>query len=60
VVNPWNNRLLGDAALPPAQRRTYLQAPAAFKTNAPLLPAGWIGPAVLRHAVAIDNIKPSP
>jgi hypothetical protein len=60
VVNPWNNRLLGDAALPPGQRRTYLQAPGAFKKNAPLLPAGWLGPAVLRHAVEIDTIKATP
>jgi hypothetical protein len=60
VVNPWNNRLLGDASLPPVRRRTYLQAPAAFNNNAPLLPAGWIGPAVLRHAVASDNIQPTP
>jgi len=43
VVNTWNNRLVGDAALPLEQRRTLLTAPTVRK-NSPLMPAGLIGP----------------
>jgi len=50
VVNVWNNRLVGDAALPVAQRRTLLLAP-TVKAGAPLLPAGLLGPVVVRYAV---------
>jgi hypothetical protein len=57
VVNPWNNRLVGDAALPQDQRRTFLQAPGAFKKGG-LLPAGLLGPVVLRQAVMLTNLKP--
>jgi len=47
VVNTWNNRLVGDAALPEAQRRTFLLVP-AVKRGGPLLPAGLLGPVTLQ------------
>lgn len=53
VVNVWNNRLVGDLALPVEQRRTFLQSPTVSK-NAPLMSAGLIGPVVLQRAVACD------
>ena len=43
VINPWNNRLAGDAALPPEQRRTFITLPSVNK-DTPLLPAGLLGP----------------
>ena len=43
VVNLWPNRLIGDAALPPAQRFTVTNA-TAFKKESPLLPSGLLGP----------------
>jgi hypothetical protein len=43
VVNVWNNRLVGDAPLPAAQRQTFLLAPTVH-ANSPLLPAGLLGP----------------
>ena len=43
IINPWNNRLVGDLALPPEQRRTYLALP-VLAANSPLLPAGLLGP----------------
>ena len=43
VVNTWNNRLAGDAALPAAARRTVLLAP-TVQADTPLLPAGLLGP----------------
>jgi hypothetical protein len=43
VVNTWNNRLAGDAALPVEQRRTSITAATVTKES-PLLPAGLIGP----------------
>lgn len=47
IVNPWNNRLAGDAALPAEQRRTFLTAD-TVKKNTPLLPAGLLGPVTLK------------
>jgi hypothetical protein len=49
VVNVWNNRLVGDANLPPEKRRTFLAAP-TVKQDSPLLPAGLLGPVILRTA----------
>ncbi|MCX6896548.1 MAG: glycosyl hydrolase, partial [Verrucomicrobia bacterium] len=43
VVNPWNNRLVGDAALPASERRTFLTS-MTVKSDVPLLPAGLLGP----------------
>ncbi|MBN2505264.1 MAG: hypothetical protein JXQ71_01080 [Verrucomicrobia bacterium] len=51
VINVWNNRLAGDTALPPAQRRTFLLVP-TVKAAAPLLPAGLLGPVRLITATA--------
>jgi len=47
VVNTWNNRLAGDAALPVAQRHSSITMPTVTKSS-PLLPAGLIGPVRLR------------
>ncbi len=49
VVNTWNNRLAGDAALPVEQRHTSLTA-TTVKKDAPLLPAGLIGPVTIQQA----------
>jgi hypothetical protein len=46
VINVWNNRLVGDLALPEAQRSTFLTTP-TVKRDAPLLPAGLLGPVQL-------------
>ena len=42
----------GDAALPPDQRRTYLALPLPA-ANAPLLPAGLLGPVRLEAAAEV-------
>ncbi|ANH80300.1 glycosyl transferase family 2 [Niabella ginsenosidivorans] len=42
VINLWPNRLIGDAALPPEQRRTRTNI--TFKKEDPLLPSGLLGP----------------
>jgi hypothetical protein len=47
VVNPWNNRLVGDAKLPPARRMTSLSLN-TVKPKSPLLPAGLLGPVSVR------------
>ena len=52
VTNVWNNRLVGDLALPPAKRRTFLAAP-TVGANAPLLPAGLLGPVVIETTCVI-------
>ncbi|HNS22710.1 MAG TPA: glycosyl hydrolase [Sedimentisphaerales bacterium] len=48
VVNVWNNRLVGDAALPTEQQQTFLLSH-TVNAQTPLLPAGLLGP-VLVHA----------
>ncbi len=50
VTNVWNNRLVGDLALPAEKRRTFLAAP-TVGANTPLLPAGLLGPVVIRTLV---------
>ncbi len=45
VINLWPNRLIGDAGLPPEQRRTRTNIP--FKKEDPLLPSGLLGPVML-------------
>jgi len=52
VVNVWNNRLAGDAALPESQRRTFIAVPTVNK-DAPLLPAGLVGPVTLHSAIKV-------
>jgi hypothetical protein len=53
LVNTWNNRLVGDAALPADQRRTFLTAKTVGK-NAALLPAGLLGPVTLRASQTVE------
>jgi hypothetical protein len=54
VVNTWNNRLAGDAALPVVERHTFLstwnvkRSGARVDRDAALLPAGLLGPVRLR------------
>ena len=43
VVNSWFNRLVGDAGLPKEEQRTTITHN-SFNANAPLLPAGLLGP----------------
>jgi hypothetical protein len=43
VVNLWPNRLIGDAALPEAERTTW-SSWEPFKANMALLPSGLLGP----------------
>jgi len=47
VINPWNNRVVGDLALPVEQRHTFILA-ATIKKDGPLLPAGLLGPVSLQ------------
>lgn len=47
VVNAWNNRLAGDAALPVEQRHTSITVQTVTK-DSPLLPAGLLGPVTLQ------------
>lgn len=52
VTNTWNNRLVGDAALPAKKRLT--DATTSPDANAPLMPSGLIGPVVFE---IIPNTK---
>jgi len=47
IINPWNNRLVGDAKLPVAKRLTSISLE-TVKSNTPLRPAGLIGPVSLQ------------
>jgi len=60
VVNTWNNRLAGDAALPVGQRRTSLTA-ASVSKDTPLKPAGLLGPVYLRTSspAEINQTRPA-
>ena len=49
VVNVWNNRLAGDAALPVDQRHSTILLAIVTK-DTPLLPAGLIGPVTVQTA----------
>ncbi len=48
VANTWNNRLVGDAALPQEQRQSYVSQPYRFDKNAPLVKSGLMGPVVVK------------
>lgn len=48
IVNPWNNRLVGDKALPANQRRTSLSLD-TIKPNTPLQAAGLLGPVTVQR-----------
>ncbi|MCB1132016.1 MAG: hypothetical protein KDN05_12860, partial [Verrucomicrobiae bacterium] len=43
VTNSWNNRLVGDAALPQDQRKSWVSS-VPVNADTPLLPAGLLGP----------------
>ncbi|RLG43179.1 MAG: hypothetical protein DRN81_07100, partial [Thermoproteota archaeon] len=49
VANTWNNRLVADAAMPEEKRQSYVSQPYRFKTNAPLLKGGLIGPVKIKR-----------
>lgn len=53
VTNTWANRLIGDTALPVAQRITHTTAPLRLQ-NAPLLEAGLLGPVQLQQENVSD------
>ena len=44
VANTWHNRLVGDAALPPAERITVTNIRVPFSPDTPLLESGLLGP----------------
>ena len=44
VASTWNNRLVADAALPLAERQSYVSQPYKFDPKAPLASSGLIGP----------------
>jgi len=44
VANIWNNRLVADAALPAADRQSYISESNLFTPKNPLLKSGLIGP----------------
>jgi hypothetical protein len=51
VTNTWNNRLVADAALPAAERQTYISEGNLFTSKDPLPKSGLIGPVnVLIHS----------
>lgn len=47
IVNPWNNRLVGDSAKPAAQRLTSISLN-TIRPKTQLLPAGLLGPVTLQ------------
>jgi hypothetical protein len=49
VANLWANRLIADAALPEAQRKTWIDG-APYHPTDPLLPSGLLGPVRLLRA----------
>ncbi len=53
VINPWNNRLVGDMKLPPEKRYTFLVVN-TLPANTPLLPAGLLGPVTVQAAVRVE------
>ena len=46
IINPWNNRLVGDASLPQEKRQTWFST-ASVGANSPLQAAGLLGPVQL-------------
>jgi hypothetical protein len=52
VSNLWPNRLIGDAGLPPEQRRTKSNIPdAMIKPDMELFSSGLLGPVMLRSGI---------
>ena len=52
VANTWHNRLVGDAALPTAERITVTNIRRPFSPDTPLLESGLLGPVRL---VALED-----
>ncbi len=52
VANTWNNRLVGDAALPADKRQTFLSTQTVNPGSA-LQPAGLLGPVTLRTSASV-------
>jgi hypothetical protein len=50
VADLWPNRMIGDAALPEAQRLTW-STYEPFNADTPLLPSGLLGPVSLQFAI---------
>jgi len=50
VTNAWNNRLVADAALPAADRQSYISETNLFTAKDPLLKSGLIGPVTIRQS----------
>ena len=50
IVNNWNNRLAGDAALPAEQRIGWVYAP-IVKVDTPLQSSGLLGPVKIVHEI---------
>lgn len=55
VTNTWNNRLLGDMALPAEQRQTRLSESKFLKPDDPLLKSGLIGPVTVKRLAAMES-----
>jgi hypothetical protein len=53
VVNPWHNRIVGDLRLPESERCTYLALP-VLQADAPLVPAGLLGPVRIESTVQVE------
>jgi hypothetical protein len=49
VVNAWNNRLVGDAQPGIQNPQTFL-TDRTIKSSTPLIPAGLLGPVMVRQA----------
>jgi len=58
VVNFWPNRIIGDASLPPAQRRTQTNI-RKLTADTQLMPSGLLGPVTLLTAEA-DGLRSVP
>jgi hypothetical protein len=58
VTNTWRNRLLGDAKLPAARRKTFTTTKPCF-AHKDLLPSGLIGPVRIMSAQQYDLLGPS-
>jgi len=50
VINLWPNRLIGDATLPPEQRRTHTNI-AFYDKSKPLLSSGLLGPVTIQNTM---------